>query len=115
MVKLHSSRNVGEVTCALDNQGLRLLPNVNVGVTIIVAQLDNVLTLERDALRADDGKPFVYRIVNDHLKRQPIEIALQNLTQVQITGGLSPGAEVALPAEENKPLVDGAAVKVVPY
>lgn len=115
VVKLHSSRNVGEVTCVLDNQDLRLLPNVNVGVTIVVAQLDDVLTLQRDALRTDDGKPFVYRIVNDHLKRQPVEIALQNLTQVQVTGGLSQGAEVALPAEENKPLADGAAVKVIPY
>lgn len=113
VVKLHSSRNVGEVTCVVDNHDLRLLPNVDVGVTIVIAQLDNVLTLERDALRADDGKPYVYRIVNDHLKRQPVEIALQNLTQVQITEGLQQGAEVALPAEENKPLFDGAVVKVV--
>lgn len=114
VVKLHSARNVGEVTCAIDNRDLKLLPNVNVGVTVIVAQLDDALTLERDALRVDDGKPYVYRIVNDHLKRQPVEIALQNLTQVQITGGLAQGAQVALPAEENRPLVDGAPVKVVP-
>jgi HlyD family secretion protein len=114
VVKLHSARNVGEVTCAIDNHDLKLLPNVNVGVTIIVAELDDVLTLERDALRVDDGKPYVYRVVNDRLKRQPVEIALQNLTQVQITGGLPQGAVVALPAEENRPLVDGAAVKVVP-
>jgi HlyD family secretion protein len=114
VVKLHSARNVGEVTCAIDNHDLKLLPNVNVGVTVVVAQLDDVLTLERDALRVDDGKPYVYRIVNDHLKRQPVEVALQNLTQVQITGGLPQGAQVALPAEENHPLVDGASVKVVP-
>lgn len=114
VVKLHSARNVGEVTCAIGNKDLKLLPNVNVGVTIVAAELDNVLTLERDALRVDDGKPYVYRIVNDHLKRQPVEIALQNLTQVQITGGLPQGAQVALPAEENRPLVDGAPVKVVP-
>jgi HlyD family secretion protein len=114
VVKLHSARNVGEITCAIDNHDLKLLPNVNVGVTIVVAQLDDVLTLERDALRVDDGKPYVYRIVNDHLKRQPVEIALQNLTQVQIVGGLPQGAQVALPAEENRPLVDSASVKVVP-
>jgi HlyD family secretion protein len=114
VVKLHSARNVGEVTCAIDNPDLKLLPNVNVGVTIVVAQLDDVLILERDALRVDDGKPYVYRIVNDRLKRQPVEIALQNLTQVQITGGLLQGAAVALPAEENRPLVDGAPAKVVP-
>ena len=113
-VKLHGSRNVGEITCSVDNQDLRLLPNVNVGVTIIVAQRDNVLTLQRDALRADDGKPYVYLIAQDRLKRQPVDIGLQNLTRVEITGGLSDGSKVAMPAEENKPLVDDAKVKVVP-
>ena len=113
-VKARGSRNVGEITCAVDNQDLRLLPNVNVGVTIVVAQHDNVLTLQRDALRTDDGKQYVYRIAQNRLKRQPVEISLQNLVRVEITSGLSEGAAVALPAEENKPLFDGAAVKVVP-
>ena len=113
-VKLHGSRNVGEVTCAFDNHDLRLLPNVNVGVTIVVAERDNVLTLQRDALRADDGKPYVYVIADGRLKRQPIDIGLQNLTRVEITAGLSDGSKVVMPAEENKPLVDDAKVKVVP-
>lgn len=113
-VKLRGARNVGEVTCDVDNHDFRLLPNVNVGVTIVVAVHDNVLTLQRDALRADDGKPYVYRILDDRLRRQPVDISLQNLTQVEIASGLSDGTEVALPAEENKPLFDGASVKVVP-
>lgn len=113
-VKLHLSRNVGETTCTLDNHDLRLLPNVNVGVTIVAAEHDNVLTLQRDALHSDDSKIFVYQILNGHLKRQPVEISLQNLTRVEITAGLAEGAQVALSAEESKPLFDGAAVKVVP-
>lgn len=112
-VKLRLSRNVGETTCILDNKDLRLLPNVNVGVTIVVAEHSNVLTLERDALRIDEAKPYVYRMVDSHLKRQTIEVSLQNLTRVEITSGLSEGDSVALPAED-KPLFDGAAVKVVP-
>jgi HlyD family secretion protein len=112
-VKLHGSRNVGETTCVVDNKDLRLLPNVNVGVTIVVAEHSNVLTLQRDALRIDESKPYVFRIVDKHLKRQTIEFSLQNLTRVEITSGLSEGDEVALPAED-KPLFDGAAVKVVP-
>ena len=112
-VKLHGSRNVGETTCVVDNKDLRLLPNVNVGVTIVVAEHSNVLTLQRDALRIDETKPYVFRIVDKHLKRQNIEFSLQNLTRVEITSGLSEGDEVALPAED-KPLFDGAAVKVVP-
>jgi HlyD family secretion protein len=112
-VKLRVSRNVGEATCLVDNKDLRLLPNVNVGVTIVVAEHSDVLTLERDALRIDEPKPYVYRIVNGHLKRQTIEVSLQNLTRVEITSGLSAGDLVALPAED-KPLFDGVAVKVVP-
>jgi HlyD family secretion protein len=113
-VKLHGSRNVGETTCLIDNQDLRLLPNVNVGVTIIAAEHSNVVTLERDALHIDDTGSYVFRIVDGHLKRQPIQFSLQNLTRVEITSGLSEGEAVALPADEPKPLSDGAPVKVVP-
>ena len=113
-VKLRGSRNVGETTCVVDNHDLRLLPNVNVGVTIVVAEHQNVLTLQRDALRIDESKPYVYKIVDHHVKRQEIDFSLQNLTRVEITSGLSQGDVVALPAEESKPLFDGAAVKIVP-
>ena len=113
-VKLHGNRNVGETTCLIDNQDLRLLPNINVGVTIVVAEHSNVLTLQRDALHIDDGTPYVFRIIDNHLKRQAITFSLQNLTRVEVTSGLSEGDAVAMPAEEIKPLSDGAAVKVVP-
>jgi len=113
-VKPRGNRNVGETTCLIDNQDLRLLPNINVGVTIVVAEHENVLTLQRDALHIEDDKSYVFRIVANHLKRQTITFSLQNLTRVELTSGLSEGDEVAMPAEEMKPLADGAAVKVVP-
>jgi HlyD family secretion protein len=113
-VKIHGNRNVGETTCLIDNKDLRLLPNINVGVTIVVTEHQNVLTLQRDTLHIEDNKPYVFRIVDNHLKRQTIEFSLQNLTRVEITSGLSEGDAVAMPAEEIKPLSDGAAVKVVP-
>ncbi|HET9308144.1 MAG TPA: efflux RND transporter periplasmic adaptor subunit [Candidatus Sulfotelmatobacter sp.] len=112
-VKLHLSRNVGETTCLIDNHDLRLLPNVNVGVTIIIAEHQDVLTLQRDAVRLDDSKPYVYRIDGDRVKRQDIQYSLQNLTRVEITSGLSKGDPVALPAEESKPLFDGALIRIV--
>jgi HlyD family secretion protein len=113
-VKPRGNRNIGEATCDVDNHDLRLLPNVNVGVTIVVAEHNNVLTLQRDAVHSDDSKPYVFRIVDHQLQRQPVEISLQNLTRVEITSGLSAGSLVALSAEESRPLADGAAVKVVP-
>lgn len=113
-VKPHLSRNVGEATCLIENHDLRLIPNVNVDVTIVVAEHGNVLTLQRDALHIDESGIYVFRIVGNRLKRQPIEFSLQNLTRVEITSGLSEGQAVAMSAEETKPLVDGAVVKVVP-
>lgn len=112
-VKLRGARNVGEATCAVDNHDLRLLPNVNVSVTIVTAEHNNVLTLQRDAIRLDDSRPYVYEVVDHRLKRRDVEIALQNLTRVEITAGLQPGAAIALGAEDSKPLVDDAVVKVV--
>jgi HlyD family secretion protein len=114
-VKLRGARNVGEITCTLDNHDLRLLPNVNVGVTVITAEHSGVLTVLREAVRIDDAKPYVYQVVDDELKRREVEISLQNLTQVEITSGLSENSVVALSSTDaNKPLVDGAHVKVVP-
>jgi HlyD family secretion protein len=113
-VKPRGNRNVGETTCLIDNQDHRLLPNINLGVTIVAVQHENVLTLQRDAMHLDDGVPYVFKIVDDHIKRQNIQFSLQNLTRVEVTSGLSEGDQVALPADEIKPLSDGAAVKVVP-
>jgi HlyD family secretion protein len=112
-VKLRGSRNVGEVTCAVDNHDGRLLPNVNVGVSVILAEHQDVLTLAREAVRIDDSKPYVYQIVDGRLERHEIEVSLQNLTEVEITGGLQEHAQVVLSAADAKPLVDGARVKVV--
>lgn len=113
-VKLRVTRSVGEVTCTLDNRDLRLLPNVNVGVTIITAEHTGVLTLQREAIRIDDTKPYVYEVVDGKLQRRGVEVSLQNLTQVEITAGLPEHAVVALSAVDSKPLSDGARVKVVP-
>ena len=113
-VKLHGSRNVGEVTCTVDNHDLRLLPNVNVGVTVITAEHNGVLTLLREAVRMDDTKPYVYQVVDGELKRRDVEVSLQNLTRVEISGGLSENAVVALSSADTKPFTDGARIKVVP-
>lgn len=113
-VKPRGNRNVGEITCVIDNQDRRLLPNINLGVTIIAAEHDNVLTLQRDAMHIDDTVPYVFKIVDDRIRRQNIQFSLQNLTRVEVTSGLSEGDQVALPAEEIKPLFDGASVRIMP-
>jgi HlyD family secretion protein len=110
-VKLHSSRNVGEITSIVENKDLKLLPNVNVGVTITTAEHDNVLTIPREALRTDDSTPYVLQVVDQKLKRRSVETSISNLTQVEITHGVSAHDVIAINSTNGKPIADGTQVK----
>jgi HlyD family secretion protein len=110
-VKLRGARNVGETTSIVDNKDYKLLPNVNVGVTIIAAEHDNVLVVPREAVRSDDAQPYVLQIVGHALKRRNVETALSNLTQVEIARGLSANDLIAINSVNGKPIGDGTAVK----
>jgi HlyD family secretion protein len=112
-VKLHGTRNVGETTCIVPNEDFKLLPNINVGVTIVTAEDDHVLTIPREALHMEGGKPYVYLVANNELERQTVEITISDLTRAEISNGLSDGARVALSAVNSKPLHDHLSVKVV--
>ena len=105
-VKLRGSRNVGETTSIVDNKDLKLLPNINVGVTIIAAEHDDVLVVPREAVRTDDSKPYVLQVVGHQLKRREVETSLSNLTQVEVTRGLSPKDMVAINSSNGKPIGD---------
>jgi multidrug efflux pump subunit AcrA (membrane-fusion protein) len=87
------------------------LPNINVGVTIVTARHDNALTVPREALRQDDGTPYVYQIVDNQLLRRSVQTSISNLTQAEISSGVSEGAMVALGS--TKPLHDRLTVRVV--
>lgn len=113
VVKLHGSRNVGETTCIVANPDYKLLPNINVGVTIVTAEHDNALIVPREALRQDDDVPYVYQIVNNELARKTVQTSLTNLTQAEITNGVPEGALVARGSTNSKPLHDRLPVKVV--
>jgi HlyD family secretion protein len=110
-VRLRGARNVGETTCIVENKDLKLLPNVNVGVTIVTAAHDNVLVLPREAVRVDDTKPYVLQVVGHELKRRDVETSLSNLTQVEVTRGLSARDVIAISSSNGKPIGDGTQVK----
>jgi len=112
-VKLRGTRNVGETTCVVDNNDFKLLPNINVGVTIVTAEHHDVLTVPREAIRQEDNKVYVLQVVNNALHRRDVQMSISNLTQVEITGGIPANSVVALTSVNSKPLRDGSAVKVV--
>jgi HlyD family secretion protein len=112
-LKMRGTRNVGEVTCDINNRDLKLLPNVNVNVTIVTAQHSNVVTLPREAVHQDDDHPYIFEIVGGELKRRDVRVGTSNLTMAEIAGGISDTAEVALGATNTQPLRDGMQVRVV--
>jgi HlyD family secretion protein len=103
-VKVRGARNVGETTSIVDNKDLKLLPNINVGVTIVTAEHDHVLVVPREALRMDDSKPYVLLVSGHELKRRDVETSLFNLTQVEVTRGLSAKDVVAIGSWNGKPI-----------
>jgi HlyD family secretion protein len=113
VIKLHGTRNVGEATCVVDNHDFKLLPNVNVNVTITAAEHHDVLTVPREAVHQEDHTTYVYEIVNEELHRRDVQTAISNLTEVEVTQGLSENALVALSPLNAKPLHSGLAVRVV--
>jgi multidrug efflux pump subunit AcrA (membrane-fusion protein) len=111
VVKLHGARNVGETLCIVDNADLKLLPNINVGVTIVTGEHQNVLVVPREAVRIDDTKPYVLLVADHALKRRSVETALSNLTQVEVTSGLAARDTIALNSSNGKPIGEGTQVK----
>ncbi len=112
-VTVYNTRNVGEVLISIDEPDSGLLPDTHVTVTATTASIPNTLTVPREALHSENGKPYVYKIVNNTLVRTDITTGLANLTQVPVTSGLRDGDLVATGSLNGLPLEDGTPVKVV--
>jgi HlyD family secretion protein len=61
----------------------------------------------------EDGKRYVFQVVDNKLRRKLIETSISNLTSIEVTGGIPEGAIVALGSLNGQPLNDG--IKVNPH
>jgi HlyD family secretion protein len=109
----YGTRNVGEVLIKIDDEDGQLLPDTNVTVTVTIASESNSLSIPREALHSENGKPYVYKVVNDGLKRAFVVTGTINLTQVAILSGLQEGDLVATGTSSGQPLQEGIPIKVV--
>lgn len=106
------TRTVGELRCTVDNPDFKLIPNINVGVTIVSSEAKDVVAVPREAVRQDDGQKYVYQVVDNHLERRLVQTGVSNLTHTEIKSGLEPGAIVALQSINAQPLHNGEYIKV---
>lgn len=107
------TRNVGEVLVSIDDNDSGLLPQTHVTVTVTTSNTPNTLTVPREALHTENGKPYVYRIVSGRLVRSDVAIGTPNLTQVPVTSGINDGDVVATTSMNGLTLEEGMPVKVV--
>ena len=107
------TRNVGEVQVKIDDPDGGLLPETNVTVKVTTHNEANALTVPREALHSEGGKPFVYKIVSDGLVRTAVTTGTINLTQAAILSGLAEGDWVATGTTNGLPLQEGVPIKVV--
>ena len=107
------TRYVGECFITVDDANGELKPNANINATVTTAQHFHVLTVPREALRFDGPRPYVFRVINGKLVRTPVQLGIVNLTQVEITGGLSEGDAIALNATTPRDLSNGLEVTPV--
>lgn len=107
------TRVVGETICTVDNDDHKLLPNVNVGVTVITAERNTALTVPRGAVHEEGGRFYVYELTGNRVQRREVKIGATNLTRTEITSGISDNALIALSAESGQALHDGMEVRQV--
>lgn len=109
------TRTVGEITCELANTDQKLLPNVNVNVSVIAARHENALTVSREAVHDVGGKRVVYEISNGQIVSREVQTGTSSLTRVEILSGLPENTLIALGAVNAQPLRQGMEVKVVEH
>jgi HlyD family secretion protein len=112
-VVTYGTRTVGEVLVHIDDANSGLLPDTNVNVTVTTATAPEALSVPREALHFENGKPYVYKISGDQLVRTPVTTGVFNLTREAILSGLKEGDWVATGSMNAQPLQEGIPIKVV--
>src|SRR5580692_1461945 len=114
----HGTRSVGELLCAVSNDKIELLPNINVNVRINSKERANVLAVPRGAVASEGGRRYVYVVKKNELgvgksrlEKREIQVGIADATSYEVMGGLQEGEMVALPGDTD--LHDGMAVQVV--
>jgi HlyD family secretion protein len=112
------TRSVGELLCAVNNDKLELLPNINVNVRINSKERLGVLSVPRGAVEAEGARRYVFVVKRNQLsvgkstlEKREIHVGIADATNYEVISGLQEGEMVALPGDVD--LRDGMDVIVV--
>ena len=97
-IKPLDSRQVGEVTCIINNPGLDLIPGTNVTARIKSETAENAITIPKEAVFRENGKTGVYILTGDRLEWRPITQGVNNTTRTEVKE-LKEGDQIALPSD----------------
>lgn len=113
-IEQYETRRVGEVPIHIeDDPDGQLLPNTSVTVTATTSSQADVMSIPREALRTESGKTYVYKIVDDELKKTFVVTGAINISQVAILSGLRDGDWIAIGTTNGQPLQEGMPIKRV--
>src|SRR6266852_3750052 len=114
----HQNRSVGELLCAVNNDKLELLPNINVNVRINSRERIGVLSVPRGAVAAEGGRRYVFVVKRNQLsvnksilEKREIHVGIADATNYEVVSGLQEGELVALTGDVD--LRDGMTVTVI--
>ena len=114
----HGTRSVGELLCAVNNDKLELLPNINVNVRINSRERIGVLSVPRGAVAAEGGRRYVFVVKRSQLgvgkstlEKREIHVGIADATNYEVVSGLKEDDLVALPGDVD--LRDGMTVSVI--
>jgi HlyD family secretion protein len=114
----HGTRSVGELLCAVNNDKLELLPNINVNVRINSRERIGVLSVPRGAVTAEGGRRYVFVVRRNQLgvgkstlEKREIHVGIADATNYEVVSGLREDDLVALPGDVD--LRDGMTVTVI--
>jgi HlyD family secretion protein len=104
-----NTRQVGVVTCIIDNPNDELLPGTNVDASIVAKVVNDAVSIPKQALQTVSQQTGVWKLNGDAVSWQPVTAGVSNITSVQVKSGLQAGDRVVLPSDAT--LTNGMRVK----
>jgi HlyD family secretion protein len=92
------TRQVGEVSCAIENPDHDLLPGTNITAEITSKVAPHVLAIPKAAVRRMGGHTGVFVLNGDRIEWKNVELGISNPSNTEVNG-LKDGDSVALPTE----------------